>query len=106
MVAAKLANLGRGRPDNASIDAITQDAAADSLNVGRASVQRAKAVLDSGRADLALGFGPQWAKTSSTLPMIRVAQRKRSAFLDSFRKRAEIWARFLQFVILPAGGQI
>ncbi len=46
MVAAKIANLGEGRPDKtASIDAVSQIKAAQLLNVSRASVQRAKEVI-------------------------------------------------------------
>ncbi len=53
MVAARLANLPRGRPEeNASIEAITQTQAADLLNVSRPSVQRAREVLDRGAPDL------------------------------------------------------
>lgn len=53
MVAARLATLERGRPEEkASIDAITQDEAAQMLNVGRASVQRARVVLDDGAPEL------------------------------------------------------
>ena len=47
MVAAKIANLDVGRPaETAPIGAITQDSAAEMLNVGRRSVQRAREVLD------------------------------------------------------------
>ena len=46
MVAARVANLSQGRPAIiASIEAITQQKAAGLLKIGRASVQRAKAVL-------------------------------------------------------------
>jgi hypothetical protein len=49
MVAARLANLGEGRPGKtASIDAVSQPQAAERLNVSRPSVQRAAAVLDKG----------------------------------------------------------
>lgn len=45
MVAARLAKLPKGRPEgNASIEAVSQPQAADMLNVGRASVQRAAEV--------------------------------------------------------------
>lgn len=57
MVAAEIANLGEGRPwpaeslpqlpgVTASIEAVTQTAAADMLNVSRAAVQRAATVRD------------------------------------------------------------
>jgi hypothetical protein len=45
MVGAKLANLGRGRPvENAQICALSQDDAADMLQVSRRSVQTAAKV--------------------------------------------------------------
>jgi hypothetical protein len=53
MVAARLANLGEGRPsETASIDAVSQIQAADMLNVSRPSVQRARAVIDNGATEL------------------------------------------------------
>lgn len=53
MVAARIATMERGRPDiNASIDAITQDDAADMLNVGRATVQRARVVIEEAEPEL------------------------------------------------------
>jgi len=51
MVAARVANLGIGRPPvNAQIGAssVSQPDAAQLLNVGRTSLQRAKQVLDAG----------------------------------------------------------
>jgi ParB-like chromosome segregation protein Spo0J len=53
MVAAGLANLGRGRPENASIEAITQAEAARLLNVSRSTVQRAATVRDNAAPALA-----------------------------------------------------
>lgn len=48
MVAARLANMPKGRPElNASIDAFVQPDAAALLNVSRASVQRARQVLEN-----------------------------------------------------------
>lgn len=54
MIAAELAKLERGRPDeeNAPIGALSQDEAAESLHVSRRSVQRARAVASAGK-DLA-----------------------------------------------------
>lgn len=47
MAAARLANLGEGRPSKtASIEAVSQKVAAKLVNVSRASVQRAARVLD------------------------------------------------------------
>ena len=45
IVAAKMANLGEGRPLTAPIEAVSQPKAAEMLNVGRGSVQRAKQVI-------------------------------------------------------------
>ena len=47
MIASRLATLKRGRPDNASIEAISQPEAAAKLNVSRSTVQRATTVLEN-----------------------------------------------------------
>ena len=52
MVAAKIAKLPKGANQHASIEAPSQAKAADLLNVGRASVQRAREVLDHGSPEL------------------------------------------------------
>lgn len=54
MVAAKLATLGNGRPsgETASLGALSKTAAATLLNVGKASVERAKTLLRSGSSEL------------------------------------------------------
>lgn len=53
MVAAKLANLGEGRPaETASIEAVSQPRAAELLNVSRAAVQRAVKVKNEGAPEL------------------------------------------------------
>jgi hypothetical protein len=54
MVAAKIANLAPGRPaETAAIDAVSQTAAAEMLNVSRESVQRAAVVVEHGMPELA-----------------------------------------------------
>jgi ParB family transcriptional regulator, chromosome partitioning protein len=53
MVAARIANLGEGRPSNpASIEAVSQAEAASLLNVSRSGVQRAREVLNEGTPEL------------------------------------------------------
>jgi ParB-like chromosome segregation protein Spo0J len=53
MVAARLATMGRGRQAaNPSIEGFSQPDAAARLNVGRASVERARTVIDSGVPEL------------------------------------------------------
>lgn len=53
LVAAKLATLGRGRPDaKARIRAITQEEAAEKLGVSRTQVQAARTVLKRGSSGL------------------------------------------------------
>ncbi len=53
MVAAKMADMRRGRPKkNPSIEGISQAKAAEKLNVGIASVERAKEAIKSGDQDL------------------------------------------------------
>lgn len=54
MVAARIANMDRGRPtENSSIEPISQDAAAAMLSVGRESVKRAKKVQEHAVPELA-----------------------------------------------------
>ena len=53
MVAARLANLGEGRPsETAQISAVSQPDAARTLNVSRGSVQHAKVVQEKGTPEL------------------------------------------------------
>lgn len=53
MCAARLSNMGEGRPNKtASIDAVTQPQAAALLNVSRPSVQRAAQVIERGVPEL------------------------------------------------------
>ena len=52
MVAGKIATLPQGTNQHAPIGAPSQDGAADMLNVGRRSVQRAREVLDRGAPEL------------------------------------------------------
>jgi predicted DNA-binding protein (UPF0251 family) len=53
MVAARIANMRQGaRTDLASPEAMSQDDAADRLNVSRSGVQRAKLVLEKGTDEL------------------------------------------------------
>ena len=52
MIAARLANMSKGRPKNASIEAFSQPEAAKFLNISRASIQRAAQVLAQAPADI------------------------------------------------------
>jgi hypothetical protein len=53
MVAAKISNLGEGRPRNtSSIEPVSQSAAAAAVNVGRESVKRAAQVRDFGSEEM------------------------------------------------------
>jgi len=53
LVAARIANLGEGRPDKTTaIAAVSQSDASDLLNVSVDSLQRAKRVLDDGATEL------------------------------------------------------
>jgi ParB-like chromosome segregation protein Spo0J len=55
MVAARLATMAEGRPDKtASIEAVSQEKAADLLNVSRSAVQRAHIVQERGSPELAV----------------------------------------------------
>lgn len=53
MVAARIATLAKGSNQHASIEAPSQQEAADLLNVSRSSVQRAREVIESGTPELA-----------------------------------------------------
>src|SRR5262249_43207967 len=58
MVAARIATLNEGRPTNtAQICAVSQEEAAQRLNVGRRSVQYAREVLDEGAQELISASG-------------------------------------------------
>ena len=52
MIAGKIATLQQGSNQHAPIGAPSQDGAADMLNVGRRSVQRAREILDRGAPEL------------------------------------------------------
>jgi hypothetical protein len=52
MVAARIATLPKGSNQHASIEASTQESAADLLNFSRSGVQRARTVLEHGRPSL------------------------------------------------------
>ena len=52
MVAARIANMQKGWPHNASIEAVAQPYAAAQLNVSRSAVQRAAAVIKIGFPEL------------------------------------------------------
>lgn len=77
MVAAKIANLGEGRPkETASKEAfISQPAAARVLGVSRASVQRARAVLDAA-PELAEEVAQGKLKVSAAEKMVRERRRE------------------------------
>lgn len=77
-VAAKLANLGEGRPGKtAPIGAVSQDDAVDMLHVARRSVQRAVLVREKGipeliaaveRDDMAVSLAAGPTSPSKSLP--------------------------------------
>ena len=52
MVAGRLATLRDGQRPSPIGEAVTQDAAAELLNVGKRSVERARQVLDSGTPEM------------------------------------------------------
>ncbi len=52
MVAARIATLPQGANQHAPIGAPSQESAAEDLNVGRRSVQRARAILEHGAPEL------------------------------------------------------
>lgn len=91
MVAARLATLGEGRPGiTASIEAVSQPKAAEMLNVGRATVQRAREVLDSGTPDLvnAVERGEIKVSTAAVIAKqpVEIQQRVTSAQTEERKK--------------------
>jgi len=72
MIASELAKLGRGgdHTSNASIDAMTQDEAAEQMQVSRASVQRARQVQEQA-PDLAAKVKAGEMKVSKAVAMAR-----------------------------------
>ena len=88
LLAARLANIqGRGRPDkNASIEAFSQDAAADALGVGRSSVQRAAAVLDDAAPEVVAEVEAGRLAVSAAAKAAKWPREKQRAFAKKTRK--------------------
>jgi hypothetical protein len=83
MVAAKIANMGQGRPlENRPIGRISQGAAAEMLNVGERSVRRAAAVIEVGTPELvaAVDAGRVAVSMAATLTAWAKTKRARTAY--------------------------
>jgi len=95
MVASKLAGMSPGRPaKNAPIEAVSQEAAARQLNVGRSSVQRAAEVRDRGAPELVAAVESGAATVSAaadiaTLPVDEQIKVIQSADPKAFRAAAK-----------------
>lgn len=75
MVAGRIANMAEGRPtETASIEAVSQDVAADLLNVGRASVQRARVVLTRGAPEVVAAVDSGALAVSAAEPLARLPE--------------------------------
>lgn len=91
MVASRLATLGEGRPtETASIEAVSQDNAADLLNVGRASVQRAREVQTHGVPELAQAVDEGRVAVSTAALIASEPVQEQRAVLDAGDDRAII----------------
>ncbi len=96
MIAVRLVTLGRGRPGNASIEAISQPAAAKLLSVGRSTVQRAVIVRNRAaselvtrvdRGEISVSLAANLAANLSQDQQLEVAE-KPEAFLRGAVKQA------------------
>ena len=83
MAAARLANLGEGRPSKtASIEAVPQTKAAELVNVSRASVQRAKKVLANGAKELVAAVDQGRVTVSDAVAIVRKPHPEQITLLD------------------------
>ena len=81
-VATKLAALSRGRPsENAQICAITQQEAADKLNVSRRSVQLAREVIEKGSPELAAAVDQGEVSVSAAAVVAKTVPKEEQAAL-------------------------
>lgn len=98
IVAAKLATLPKGANQHASIEAPSQVDAAKMLNVGRASVQRAREVLDKGaeplvraveRGDVAVSTAAAIARAHTEDEQKQIVAAGERAILDEAKRLRE-----------------
>jgi ParB-like chromosome segregation protein Spo0J len=83
MVAAKIANLAPGRPaETAAIDAVSQTAAAEMLNVSRESVQRAAVVVEHGMPELAEAVEAGEVSVSAAAEVARLPPEQQAQVVD------------------------
>jgi hypothetical protein len=82
LIAAKMANLGKGRPGkNARTQAFSQADAAKKLKVGRSSVQDGTKVLKSGIADLVHAVEQERISVSKAATVANEGQEEQAALL-------------------------
>ncbi len=93
MVAARVANLKEGRPakETPSIEGVSADKAAAMLNVGRATVERARAVVDRGVPELAAAVDSGKAAVSAAAEIARLPASEQKEIVA--RGEAEIVAK-------------
>jgi N6-adenosine-specific RNA methylase IME4 len=93
-VAAKLANLGEGRPsETASIEAVSQDDAAARLNVSRASVQRAKEVQEKGTAEVQRAVEQGKLPVSTAAKLASLPETEQNRIIAEGEERGDIAGR-------------
>lgn len=90
MVAASIANMKPGRPgETASIEAVSQSAAAEKLNVSRSAVQRASKVMDEGAPELVEAVKSGAVKVSAAAQVTDLPPEKQADLV----KRGEVKAK-------------
>lgn len=86
LVAARLVNLGRGRPENAANSGISRVAAAELLSVDEPGVERARAVMAHGAPALAEAVARGDASVSAAAAIARLPHAKQVEILDEIRR--------------------
>ena len=87
MVGARIANLGRGRPsDNPPIGGITAAAAAELLNVGTRSVERAREVIQDGAPELVAAVDRGEVSVSAAATIAEVPKEEQTEIVARGRK--------------------
>jgi ParB-like chromosome segregation protein Spo0J len=89
MVAARLSNLQRGRPEKTpSIEGITQERAATLLNVGLATVERAKKVQRDAAPEVIQAVDEGKMTITAALPLTDLPREEQAAILEEVRRDA------------------
>ncbi len=92
MCAAKLTTLQQGRPskENASIDAFSQDKAAELFKVSRPTVQRARALIEKGIPTLVIAVEQDKVAVSKAAKIAERSPAEQKAWLAGWRGLLDI----------------